>query len=329
VVLEEAVALRRRLGRPALGELARSLNDLGVTFTAVREFERAETALLESLALRRSVSGDTDRAAGVTASNLAAAYYAQEDYRGAERQGRVALDLLRASVGPDHQRTIIAQSNLTAYLMYAGETDAAIEGYRDLLARQARLQGEDHPVTNRVRRNLVMVLRRRTDEASILETETLARELIRAARREGRGGLDLELEALESLRRSLEAQDRWAEALEVIDMAMVITDSLPDIADRHYRYYRAMVRSELGDAEGASVDMGDYIEWLEESGEPEDDELTRRRLRYAELLIAAEQFGRADSVLQVIRAEVRGEAISDGARGWFARLDAARASTRR
>jgi tetratricopeptide (TPR) repeat protein len=86
----------------------------------------------------------------------------------------VALAALRQAVGPDHQRSIIAQSNLATIRMLSGDFEAAETDLRDLVERQSRIQGPDHLVTTRVMVLLANVLNRRGKPA---EAESL---LIRA-----------------------------------------------------------------------------------------------------------------------------------------------------
>jgi tetratricopeptide (TPR) repeat protein len=95
---------------------------------------------------------------GITANNLAAAYYLQSKVPDAVRVQDLALKSLTASVGPDHQRTIVALSNLATFKTAQGSLAEAASDYRDLLARQTRLQGPDHPVTARVLISLATVL---------------------------------------------------------------------------------------------------------------------------------------------------------------------------
>ena len=110
-LLAEAVAIRRRLGRPSLGELSRSLNDLGVVRNAMGEFETAEALHREAFEIRSEVLGDSELATGISASNLAAALYQLGRYDEAREQMTRALELMRRAVGPDHQRTVTVQNN--------------------------------------------------------------------------------------------------------------------------------------------------------------------------------------------------------------------------
>jgi serine/threonine-protein kinase len=178
-LLREAVAVRRQ--SPRLREdLSRSLNDLGVLYTADRRYAEAETVLAEALAIRRAARGDAHRTVGITANNLAAVYFYRQNFDAAVGMQALALESLRQSVGPDHQRSVIAQGNLAAFRARRGDLRGAEADYRDLLARQTRLQGRDHPVTGRMIFSLAGVLGDRglaeQSEPLLNEAEALYRE---------------------------------------------------------------------------------------------------------------------------------------------------------
>ncbi len=183
-LLHEAVRIRRALGRAGEDDLSRSLNDLGVIWNALGRYDSAQMALEESLAIRDRIFGPGHRAVGITANNLAAAYWFQSNVADAAKIQERALRALQQSVGPDHQRTIVALSNLATFRVTAGDLDGAERDYRDLLARQERLQGADHPVTSQVRLSLATVLTRprgATPEPSRLdEAETQLRQALAA-----------------------------------------------------------------------------------------------------------------------------------------------------
>ncbi len=180
-LIREAAAIRRAAGERYRGDLARSLNDLGVVHNAQTRYADAETVLAEALAIRRAMLGDGHRAVGITANNLAAAFYFQGRVDQAIVTQGLALRALQQSVGPDHQRTVVALSNLAAFKRAQGDYPSAEADYRDLLARQARLQGTEHPVTLNVESSLASVLTERGvmegNAAVYAEAESLFRDV--------------------------------------------------------------------------------------------------------------------------------------------------------
>ncbi len=185
-MLREAVAIRRTSGTPGRADFSRSLNDLGVVLNALGRYAEADTVLTEALAIRRQDLGDEHLAVGITANNLAAAYYYQSRIDDAIRVQELALRALRATVGPDHQRSVVALSNLAAFKRAAGQWTSAEADYRDLLARQTRLQGRDHPVTARVELSLATAVMERAAgpgaDSVRAEAEGLLREALASFR---------------------------------------------------------------------------------------------------------------------------------------------------
>lgn len=177
-VVLEAVELRRAGGEPYRTDLARSLNDLGVVYNALTRYPAAETVLTEALTIRRALLGDQHRAVGITASNLGAAYYFQGKVDSAIRVQGLAVKSLEQSVGRDHQRSIVALGNLAAFKRAAGDKGAEAD-YRDLLARQTRLQGSQHPQTAFIQASLASTLSSRGRESGsepvLAEAESLYR----------------------------------------------------------------------------------------------------------------------------------------------------------
>ncbi len=185
-LLLEAARLRRNAGVSGRSELSHSLNDLGVVYNALSRYREADSVLTEALAIRRLVFGDDHHAVGTTANNLAAALYFEGSLDSAVAVQRLAVQSLQASVGADHQRTVVALGNLAAFKQARGDWAAAEKEYRELLDRQTRLQGPDHPVTARVRNSLASVLFEQAlstgSDSALLESERLYRAALETFR---------------------------------------------------------------------------------------------------------------------------------------------------
>lgn len=301
--LEEAVGMRRRLGRSARRELARSLNDLGVVREAQGEYDRAAALHREALNLRRSVLGDADRATGVSASNLAVVLYRMGDLEGARREGELALELLRHSVGPDHQRTIIVQNNLAAFKVAAGDYEGAVSEYADLLERQTRLQGAGHPVTISLRAGLATSL---MQLGRFREAEAVLRDLVLFAGRLGDAQTDNELSGRRLLAEAVARQDRPGEALYILDEAVSEAAGRRPRTSAHRKLLeeRERLKERLGDTLGAVSDARTVVRLAEVELDPASDELAMDRLRLAELLMESGRTNAADSVISRVRPRV-------------------------
>jgi serine/threonine-protein kinase len=179
-ILKESIAIHRVTRQAKDDGLSKALNDLGVVYNELSRYREAESVLVESLAIRRAGLGDDHRAVGITANNLAAAFYYQGKLDTAISIQDFAVGSLSRSVGPDHQRTIVALGNAAAFKRALGQWDAAEASYRELLARQTKLQGRDHPVTARTITQLATVLtdRNTATAAARAEGEQLLREAL-------------------------------------------------------------------------------------------------------------------------------------------------------
>jgi eukaryotic-like serine/threonine-protein kinase len=177
-MLRDAIAIRRALGPRFHTQLARSLNDLGVVLNALQRAPEAEVVFREALEIRRRESAG-ELQVGITASNLAAAFYLQGRIDSAIVTQELAIQALAKAVGTDHQRSIVALSNLAAFHGAQGDWVGAERDYRELLARQTRLQGADHPVTIRMMGALATTLPRAatdaTRDSALREAESLLR----------------------------------------------------------------------------------------------------------------------------------------------------------
>jgi serine/threonine-protein kinase len=229
-LLLEAIRIRRADSTRLRDGLSRSLNDLGVLYNAVNRYPDAERVLREALTLRRSIFTDQHRAVGITASNLAAALYFQQRVDSAIPIQELAVQALQSAVGPDHQRTIVALSNLAAFRRAKGDGSGAEAVYRDLLARQIRIQGRDHPVTANQMLLLAAVLgdrfQRETPDTVLREAEALSREALQTRERRLGASHPLTGQAWVRLGSVLRARGQLDESVAAFDRALQILTPL-------------------------------------------------------------------------------------------------------
>lgn len=273
VLLREAVALRREGGRRYAVELSRSLNDLGVVLERRGAYAEAQALYEEALAIRIDRLGPDHRSVGVTANNLATVRYQQGAFDRAVEAGERALRAVRAAFGSDHQRAVIAQGNLAVMKM------AAEREMRDLLDRQQRLQGPEHPVTAAQMLNLAGVLNRRS---SFAEAESLASEALRI--RETTLGPDHADVAwsLVVLADAVVGQGGLEEALELDRRAHAILRQ--SLGGRHLYVGTVLaeiaeVHDALGSADSADARYAEALDIIEDAVGPDDPRAARIRDR--------------------------------------------------
>jgi tetratricopeptide (TPR) repeat protein len=99
-----------------------------------------------------------------------------------------ALSLFQRLLGPDHQRTILVQSNLAAMQSTSGDHEAAARQHRALLEHGRRLFGPSHPAVARSLNMLAseLLFLGRQDEAGPLLEEALNIQRAPGARPEDR-----------------------------------------------------------------------------------------------------------------------------------------------
>lgn len=177
----EAVEERRRQPGPGPADLAESLNILGTALQENGDYDRAEGAFREALALREAALGELHADTAESVNNLAvllAVRARPEDLEETERLERRGLDLHRRVLGADHLDTAQSLNNLAVFY-YARRGPGDLETARTLLAEALEIRGRrlgaDHPWVANTRSNLGNVLLQlgRPAEAEALFHEAL------------------------------------------------------------------------------------------------------------------------------------------------------------
>jgi tetratricopeptide (TPR) repeat protein len=156
--LREALALWPSARPRNPSGYARTLNDLGVVLDHLQSPEEAATLYEQALAIRKDVAPNS-RAVAVTGSNLAVNLYRRGEKTRGIAVAESALAAMRLASGPDHQRSLLIQHNLGSFRAGNGDWIGAEADYRDILARQTRVLGRQHPVTSNTIYALGSVLR--------------------------------------------------------------------------------------------------------------------------------------------------------------------------
>ncbi len=188
-LLEQSVAMWRELDGDDDASFARALNDLGVVYDQLERSEEAEALFRESLDVRTRDGAATGPGVAATSNNLSVLFYRRGDYDAAIEFGELALESLRESVGPDHQRTFVAASNLATFCWVAGDLDGAAELLEDMLERQTRLDGGRNARTANAMYTYASLLR---VQDRMIEAEQLLRD-----------ALDIQQEVLDPGHRSI------------------------------------------------------------------------------------------------------------------------------
>jgi serine/threonine protein kinase len=176
VLIEQAVAIRRReLGESAL-ETIIAENQLAFTLADASQLDEAE-ALLRPLLQRIPDAGDRyrlERAAALRALGLVMTE--RGDHANGELLFREALLLREQILGADHEETINLLGDVGLARWKQADAVSAEGLWRDALARARRGLGPEHPTTLTMIGNLAVAIRsqQRSDEAELLYREALA-----------------------------------------------------------------------------------------------------------------------------------------------------------
>ncbi len=176
-LLEQSLALRRQL--PQSVELAESVEHSGWMLFLRSDYDRAEPLLREAVELRRRLSpGSTQLAAAL----VHLATLKTERYQSTDDQRSEEIELLLQEALGLYQRVSDEMGAANTLFQLAkvkkdrGDLAGAERLYRQVLATQRRLYGEDHPEVAQCRRALALTLiaQAKPDEAKTLLRQALA-----------------------------------------------------------------------------------------------------------------------------------------------------------
>ncbi|NGP54533.1 toll/interleukin-1 receptor domain-containing protein [Thioalkalivibrio sp. XN8] len=169
-ILEEAVALDRRLGGAQHPELARALENLGNVHYRLGNIDRTLELLAEVIAIRREGLGDDNPEVARTLHNRGMVLSRAGDLEGAEAALRDAVARMERAYGPDHPDVASGHRSLSYVLQLGGKLDLAEAELRTALAIAERAFAAASPGLAGYRQALggLLVTRQRYEEAEPL-----------------------------------------------------------------------------------------------------------------------------------------------------------------
>jgi tetratricopeptide (TPR) repeat protein len=178
-MLEESLALRRKLLGARHKDVAVTLSELGRSYGALGQADRAESLAREALELRRSVLGEVHRETATSMGDLGLMLWQRGDLAGAEPLLRRSLEISRQVLGEYHANVGSALSNLALVVADRGNYAAAEPLFRQAVEVRRRALGAHHPGLAVTLNNLAYALRelRKYDEAVAAMNEALSLSL--------------------------------------------------------------------------------------------------------------------------------------------------------
>ena len=175
-LIQQALAIRRRILGDDHPDTAISLNNLALLYSAQGRYGEAESLYKQALAIVRRVLGEDHPNTAISLSSLALLYQSQGRYGEAEPLHQQALAIVRRVLGEDHPDTATGLNNLADLYRAQGRYGEAETLYQQALAIRRRVLGEDHPNTATSLNNLALLYRTqgRYGEAEPLHQKALA-----------------------------------------------------------------------------------------------------------------------------------------------------------
>ena len=178
-LLEEALAMRRRLHGREHKDIAVTLVELGRAHEDAGAPERAEPLFREALAMRQHIFGDAHKETATSKSSLALLLWRRGDLAAAEPLFRQSLDTSRALLGDDHPNVASSWNNLGLILLDQGDHAGAEPMFRQSLAIKRKVLGATHPTLAPSLNNLAGSLR---EQGRYHEARSCAEQALRLTR---------------------------------------------------------------------------------------------------------------------------------------------------
>jgi serine/threonine protein kinase/tetratricopeptide (TPR) repeat protein len=164
-LLQESLAILRRLPNSDQIKLAQSLNDLGVLKRNTGDIAGAQPLLEESLALRRRWLGTDTNEVAITLVELGRVLVDRGRNAEAEPMIREALEIRTRLYGQEHRDTATSKNELGLLLWQQGRLDEAEQLFREHLATTTTQLGPEHASVGSAKNNLALVLNAKNDFA--------------------------------------------------------------------------------------------------------------------------------------------------------------------
>ena len=175
-LLQNALAMRKKLLGDEHPSVATSLNDLATLYEKKGLYSEAEPLFQEALTMRKRLLGNEHYDIAQSLNNLAGLYVNRGRYNEAEPLLQDALAMTKRLLGDEHSDVASSLNNLATLYVKQGRYKEAELFYQDALAMRKKLLGGEHPSTARSLNNLAGLYdyQGRYSEAELLYQDALA-----------------------------------------------------------------------------------------------------------------------------------------------------------
>ncbi len=140
-----ALSIRRKLFGQESPEVAKSLNDLGLTLLANNKLSEAEASHREALAIRQHLYGNENADTATSLNDLSSVIRQETKLAEAEPMAREALAIREKLFGHENLQVADSLRNLSIILGDEGKWTESEMMARDVLAIRRKLLGPEHP----------------------------------------------------------------------------------------------------------------------------------------------------------------------------------------
>jgi eukaryotic-like serine/threonine-protein kinase len=216
-LIEEALAVRRRLFGEQHLDVARSLYSLNRVYEKKGDLGNAERLALDGLAINTQLTGADSLETASSLCRLGVLQHAKGDQSSTERYLKECLRIRVARLGRDHEDISAPLDNLARLAQARRDFVAAEQMYREALRIDLRTRGKDHPQYIRHLHNLATSLH---ESGDLDGAEPLFREVVAQCQRILGPEHSETLDASSNLGRLLEDRGRFDEAQQIYAAAL-------------------------------------------------------------------------------------------------------------
>jgi serine/threonine protein kinase/tetratricopeptide (TPR) repeat protein len=174
-LIEQGLAVRRKLYGEQHLDVAHSLYSLNRVFEKKGDLKTAEALAMDSLAISTALTGQDSLETAGGLCRLGVILHAKGDFSGAQRQLDECLRIRVARLGRDHEAITVPLDNLARIAQDRRDFATAERLYREALRIDERTRGKDHPQYIRHLQNLATALH---ESGDLDAAEPLFREVV-------------------------------------------------------------------------------------------------------------------------------------------------------
>ena len=216
-LIEQGLAVRRRLFGEKHLDVARSLYSLNRVYEKKGDLKTAEALAIDSLAISTTLTGPDSLETASGMCRLGVILHTKGEFANAQRQLTECLRIRIARLGRDHEELTVPLDNLARLAQERRDFVTAERLYREALRIDLRTRGKDHPQYIRHLHNLATALH---EMGNLDEAEPLYREAVASYRRVLGAEHSETIDAMATFGRLLMDRNRFDEAQQVYETAL-------------------------------------------------------------------------------------------------------------